>query len=85
MSVINNPPIGGPLTSREGFSSGAFSNWLNQIFLILFDVQNSGPTASRPTRNMYVGKQYFDVTLGIPIWVQSLGPTVWVDATGAPV
>ncbi len=85
MSVLNTPPIASPLIQKDGFAVRAFSNWLNQLFLVAFDQQNSGTTASRPTKNMYVGKTYFDVTLGIPIWVQSLGPTVWVNASGAPV
>jgi hypothetical protein len=27
---------------------------------------------------------YFDTTLGYPIWLESVNPDVWVDATGTP-
>lgn len=42
----------------------------------------SGTTAQRPT-GIAVGYQYFDSTLGKPIYFKSAG--VWVDATGATV
>lgn len=42
----------------------------------------SGTTAQRPTVTT-VGYQYFDTTLGTPIWLESVG--AWVDATGATV
>ena len=61
--------------------------YLSQIdaFIVRFTGQN-GVTASRPTNNLYVGLQYFDTTLGKPIWVKTAGSSpVWVDATGASV
>lgn len=39
----------------------------------------SGTTTQRPTTNLIVGMQYFDTTLGQPIWWNG---TVWVDALG---
>lgn len=39
----------------------------------------SGTTAQRPTTNLVVGMQYFDTTLGQPIWWNG---TAWVDALG---
>lgn len=44
----------------------------------------SGTTANRPSAPR-VGATYFDSTLGIPIWCKSLGPDVWVNASGVPV
>jgi hypothetical protein len=46
---------------------------------IVTDVTSSGTTANRPARGLYVGKFYFDTTIGKPIWYE--GPS-WVDATG---
>ena len=46
----------------------------------------SGITASRPTALGFtppVGYQYFDTTLGKPIWLKT--GTTWVDSTGATV
>ena len=51
----------------------------------------SGATADRPTVG-FVGTQYFDTDLGLPIWVSDADAAVtlkggtinaWVDATGA--
>ena len=44
----------------------------------------SGPTTNRPVENLYVGLQYFDTTLGKPIWVRYASGT-WVDASGVTV
>ena len=41
-----------------------------------------GTTAERPTSGVYTGYQYFDTTLGKPIWRNG---SDWVDATGATV
>jgi hypothetical protein len=54
--------------------------WFKKLFIVAFDQQNSGTTAQRPTADLYVGKQFFDTTLGYPIWYDG---SVWVDATGA--
>jgi hypothetical protein len=42
----------------------------------------TGPTSERPA-NPDVGLQFYDVTLGKPIWWHPSG--VWKDATGATV
>lgn len=51
-------------------------------FLVAISVPESGPTADRPITNLAIGQQFFDTTLGIPIWYDG---TNWVDATGATV
>lgn len=44
-------------------------------------VRRFGTTANRPTIfSGYVGVEYFDTTLGLPVWWKG---AVWVDATGA--
>lgn len=45
----------------------------------------SGATADRPTVNLQVGQQYFDTTLGKPIWCKVSSPASWVDANGTTV
>jgi hypothetical protein len=42
----------------------------------------TGPTSARPT-NPDVGVQFYDVTLGKPVWWHPSG--VWKDATGTTV
>lgn len=51
----------------------------DRLASIASDVTSSGTTANRPTVNLYVGRVYFDTTLGLPIWYSG---TQWVDATG---
>jgi hypothetical protein len=59
--------------------------WVSRIQRIVSAVQQSGTTAQRPTTLLWIGRTYFDTTLGKPVWVDSVSPAVWVDATGAPV
>ena len=59
--------------------------WIGKIRLYAGSVSDSGTTANRPTSSLFVGRPYFDTTLGKPIWFKSATPTVWVDATGASV
>ena len=42
----------------------------------------SGITSNRPTIRLQIGQQYFDTTLGIPIWYNG---TVWKNASGTTV
>ena len=41
-----------------------------------------GTTAQRPTANQQIGQQFFDTTLGYPIWWNG---TKWVNASGTVV
>lgn len=45
---------------------------------------STGTTAQRPV-SPSINQQYFDTTLGEPIWCKSLGPVVWVNAAGVQV
>jgi hypothetical protein len=45
----------------------------------------SGTTDKRPITNLYVGVQFFDTTLGKPIYCKQLSPIIWVDANGTTV
>ena len=59
-----------------------FSRWQR----IITGSVEAGSTLSRPTKGLWVGRGYFDSTLGIPIWVAQVRPAiVWVDAAGLPV
>ena len=53
----------------------------NYEHIIIGAAKKQGTTAQRPT-NVDVGFDYFDATLGKPIYWNG---TVWVDATGTPV
>jgi len=60
---------------RQWAEGSTWTSWLELT-------SHSGITTNRPT-TVLVGRQYFDTTLGKPIWLKSAG--IWVDATGATV
>lgn len=82
-----------PATQQIATSSGTLtSQWaafLSAVGLYLRPLGQSGTTTNRPvnssTTPLYIGQPYFDITLKKPVWVQSLNPTVWCDATGTAV
>jgi len=51
-------------------------------FLTAITTPQFGATADRPTRGLQIGQQYYDTTLGIPIWYNG---TVWKNASGTTV
>lgn len=82
------PPLNSNLRlsadGRMAVWSQPWANWMSQTWQIAFDAQNSGTTAQRPTDNLYVGKPYFDTSLGTkgkPIWLGKDEAT-WVLADG---
>lgn len=86
MSLIQGIPRPKGFVDKLGNLHGAWNAWFAQVLNILLCIGNSGTTAKRPVNNLWVGQDYFDTTLGKPVFVKSLGPpAVWVDATGAIV
>lgn len=86
---INSVPTTPVIVDDKRTLLPVYQAWFASIQNWLRPVGSSGITALRPLNTkesfMYVGQAYFDTTLGKPIWVQSLNPTVWVDASGAVV
>jgi hypothetical protein len=86
---INPIPTDPVMVDRQGRATPVYQAFLSSIHDWLGPVGTSGPTAQRPVNTpqnfLYIGQEYFDTTLGKPVWVKSLQPTVWCDATGAPV
>ncbi len=70
---------------EDGYLTIPYTQWINRINMICQTFQMSGTTSERPTSNLWIGRFYYDVTLGKPIWVNSVKPTVWHDASGAAV
>jgi len=89
MALISQPPTNA-VDTQDGTLriAGPSEGWRN-FFVAVFNICNaltmSGTTAQRPTTLLWVGRPYLDETLGIPIWLKSITPTVWIDGTGAPV
>lgn len=81
---ITPPPTKDPVLDGDMISQ-SWADWLTAIGLMVSSLDSSGVTADRPTKGLFVGRFYFDTTLGKPIWLKSVRPTTWVDATGASV
>lgn len=89
MALINSPPSS-PVDSQNiaGRVVAVNLEWRNffvSVYNICSALTLSGTTANRPTSLLWVGRTYFDTTISRPIWVLSLGPTVWINAAGAVV
>lgn len=60
--------------------------WLNSIQFWLFPIGQFGTTAKRPTTNLYIGFRYYDTTLGYPVWVHQVSPSIiWHNGAGVAV
>lgn len=59
--------------------------WFGSLQQWLGPQGNTGTTAARPTKGLYVGLSYFDTTLGYPVFVKQAKPPIWVNATGGVV
>lgn len=86
---INRIPSTPFISDEKGRLTPLYEALMSSIDYWLSPVGSSGATANRPlgstARPLYVGQPYFDTSLGKPIWVKSMNPTVWVDATGASI
>lgn len=87
MALINPPPIRQSAVSQiingiAGIMPNSWASWANQVYVICFSVQESGTTSLRPTNNLWVGRPYFDTTLGYIIHYDG---SVWVDGAGNSV
>jgi hypothetical protein len=81
---IGGIPDGTPLTDERRHPTLDWSNLFTRWAATINALRQSGTTAQRPTAGLWVGRTYFDIDLGTPIWVQSVNPAVWVDSTGTP-
>lgn len=78
-SQINQPPQG---TNPDSVLGVGWQEFFGIMANLLFALTQSGTTAQRPVKGLWVGRTYFDVTLGIPIWYRG---TAWVNASGGVV
>jgi hypothetical protein len=92
MALINSPPTTAvDQLAQEGGTyslAGVVEGWRNffqAVYSICTALTTSGTTAKRPTSGLWIGRTYFDTTLGIPIWLKSTSPTVWCNSAGAAV
>lgn len=60
----------------SGFNVGIINS------IITLNTPSAGTTANRPATNLQVGQQYFDTTIGLPIWWNGSN---WINAAGTVV
>jgi len=78
-------PVAG-LPPMPPVNSPAWAGWFSSALNVLVATSSSGPTSGRPTSGLYIGRFYFDTTLGIAIWCKTPGSSpVWVNGAGTPV
>lgn len=79
-------PSNTPVVEKDtGMATSPWQSVFSRWHSIIVTGQQSGTTASRPTDQVWVGRQYFDTTLGKPVYVKSVRPIVWVDSAGTVV
>lgn len=82
MNIINNVPQNSDIYTDKKEFKFPWYTWFQQVYTICFAAQQSGTTAQRPTTLIWVGRRYFDNSLGKPVFVKSANPVVWVDGAG---
>ena len=75
-------PPGLLIADTNGTATRTWTLFAQQAAALLTGMSGSGVTADRPTKGLWVGRPYFDTTLGKPVWYKG---AVWVDATGTTV
>lgn len=78
-------PSNTPVVDSDGTAMPPWQMWFSRVNTIVATGQQSGPTSARPTTQVWIGRQFYDTTISKPVFVSSVKPIVWRDATGAVV
>lgn len=79
-------PADTPVVDANGNLTIPWAQWIQRTHNNAKTLQQSGVTADRPTSVLWIGRVFFDTSLGKPVWIKQVKPAViWVDATGAAV
>lgn len=76
-------PDGSPITESGEKVNFPWLQWFSQVNAVVNAAQQSGSTADRPTRFLWLGRRYYDTDLGKPVFVRAVKPVVWRDANNA--
>lgn len=79
--MIERPPLQNKLES----SNQAWVIWFEKVRSRASAISESGTTANRPNKGLWVGRPYFDTDLGYIIHLKSVNPSVWVNGAGTTV
>ena len=75
-------PSNTPVVDANGAATAPWANVFNRWHTIIVSAQQSGATADRPVSILWIGRRFFDTTLGKPVYLKSANPSVWVDGSG---
>ena len=82
-------PSNSVLVDQAGMPSTPWQQVFSRWHSLILSVQDSGTTAQRPKKGLFIGRGYFDTTLGYMVNVKfaSANPaaTVWVNGAGLAV
>jgi len=81
-----NLPDSGPIVDVDGNLTKTGLAFFSSVADFISLRFGTGSTADRPKTQLEIGvTQFYDTTVGKMIWVKSVKPTVWMDATGTVV
>lgn len=72
----------GNFAGASGEDSIVWLAFFSQVSSIVTAMTLSGTTVNRPVKFLWIGRNYFDTTLGFMIWYNG---TIWVNASGVGV
>ena len=81
MDLISSPPQT-PVLTDDGTNDIGWTTFFSNAFSILSASTQSGTTANRPVKLLWIGRTYFDTTLNRPIWYSG---TNWIKSDGTVV
>lgn len=84
--MLEKLPEHAPITLNYYFTQ-PWLQWLTKAWLFIATIGDHGTTAQRPVTNLFIGRTYFDDTLGLPVFIKSVsaGVAVWVNGAGSVV
>lgn len=84
---MSTPPVRESLNADQ--VPRAWVTWFTEVGNRIDSVGKVGATSGRPTTGNFLGRFYFDTTLGYPIWVSAIDDTTkeatWVNGSGTAV
>lgn len=85
MSSNFDYPAQQAISDKDGIITPAWGQAFQRWQAVINAAYQSGPTAQRPTKLLWIGRSFYDTTLGKPVYVAAVGPVVWRDAAGTVV
>ena len=75
-------PDNAPIADADGQATPSWRSWLSWVHATTSAARQAGATSDRPVKFIWIGRRYFDNTLGKPVYLKSVNPNVWVDGAG---